>query len=66
MLTCHQALVFELQGCIFLMSNKLLNYSFAYRMFRHAGKPLDPAKPIVRRARYVVGEFIAEPSHKGQ
>jgi len=30
-----------------------------------AGKPLDPAKPIVRRARYVVGEFIAEPSHKG-
>ena len=27
---------------------------------------MNPAKPIVRRARYVVGEFIAEPSHKGE
>jgi len=30
------------------------------------GKPLDPAKPIVRRPRYVVGEFVADPSHRGE
>ena len=30
------------------------------------GKPLDPAKPIVRRPRYVVGEFTAEPTYQGR